>query len=176
MNWAERVKELMRAMGWPKALMATKLGLADESSVLRLLRGGRPTVEVLLNLQRLEKEHAGAIEARKGKRGARQARLWPPAWVECRERWWDNEPETKPPSRPADLAPVATSRTDPAVVLTGRFDPANYPGRSLRVVDWTPAGRARYAADRAAEAGRHAADKEKPRKPIGIGAEGKIVS
>lgn len=154
--WKVRIKRAMQALGWPLALMAEELGLKQAVSVTRLLRGGRPSVDVLKRLQAIEVKYAGEIEKNKldPHRSVRKAYLWPPGWVECNQRRWVLGPDHSPPSRPADLATLGANRTDASIVLTGRLDPRNYPGRTLRVVDWTPEGRRRYAADRKAEARR----------------------
>lgn len=152
--WSVRIRRLMNAMGWPTELMALKLGLVSHDAVTRLLRGGRPSIDVLARLQSLEQLHAGEIEKQKAAPSRRIARshTWPPDWIECRKRWWIERHGDKPTTRPADLAALDVNRTNPEIVLTGRFDPANFPGRVLKVVDWTPAGRRRYAEDRAAAA------------------------
>ncbi len=168
-TWAVRVQRVMRALGWPKELMARELGLVSPRAVQRLLDGGRPTVEVLLRLQKIETTYAGEIQAYIPGRGRRKkAYLWPPRWVGCLNRRWIGGPEVKPPSRPADLQALGPSRTDAASVLTGWLDPGNFPGRVLRVIDWTPEGRRRYAKDRA-DAARER-DAARPKRPRPVGA------
>jgi len=175
--WSVRVQRVMRALGWPVQLMAERLGLKSEGAVVRLLRGGRPAVEVLLRLQSIERLYAGEIEKQRARPGrtVRKAYLWPPRWVGCRQRWWVERRENKPPSRPADLQMLGADRTDPAVILTGRLDPRLYPGRVLRIVDWTVEGRRRYAADQEnAARERDAARKAGKRSVGGKRAEGTV--
>ena len=152
-----RIKRLMRAMGWPKKYMALRLGMRAEAAVTRLVNGGRPTVAVVLRLQELEAEYAGTLEVQKRVpwRTVGRTHLWPPVWVGCRKRWWVvRHGAIEPTTRPADLAALAGDRTRPEVALTGRHDPRNFPGRTLRAVDWTAAGRAKYAADLREQLGR----------------------
>lgn len=169
--WSVRIRRLMHALGWPEQLMAERLGFSRSNAVKRLLRGGRPSVDVLLRLQALEKLYAGEIEKQKAnpKRRVRKAFLWPPIWVGCRKRWWVERCENKPAARPADLQMLGQSRTDPAVVLTGRLDPRLYPNRVLRIVDWTAEGRRRYAADQENAARERDAAKPKRPRPVGFG-------
>jgi transcriptional regulator with XRE-family HTH domain len=146
--WSVRIKRLRFAMGWPYPLVAIKLGIG-ETALRRLRNGGRPKIEVLLRLQELEKRHAVEIEKQRRVpyRRVKEAYLWPPSWVECKQRWWVEIGESKPASRPPDLQALGETRTDDATILTGRLDPRNFKGRALRVVDWTLAGRTRYAED-----------------------------
>lgn len=173
--WKVRVKRAMQALGWPAQLMAEQLGLRGAESVKRLLRGGRPSVDVLKRLQTIEARYAGEIEKNKldPHRSVRKAYLWPPGWVECNKRRWILGPESSPPARPADLAALGGDRTDASNVLTGWLDPSNFPGRSLRTVDWTAEGRRRYAADRAAEARRRDDERRKLRRAPSGGSQGK---
>ena len=171
--WSVRIARAMRALGWPKPLMAERLGMKNHKSVTRLLAGGRPTVDVLLKLQAIEKLYAGEIEKQKAhpNRTVRKAYLWPPPWVGCRQRWWVERLENKPAARPADLAALGPDRTDPANILVGRLDPGNYPNRVLKIIDWTPEGRRKYAQDRedaarVADAARRAGKRRVGRKRV----------
>lgn len=171
--WSIRIQRIMNALGWPAPLMAERLGLSSHGSVLRLLRGGRPRIDALLKLQAIERLYAGEIEKQKLRPGrrVRKAHLWPPPWIRCNQRWWVERQENKPPSRPEDLASLGASSADPAAILVGRLDPRNFPGRTLRVVDWTAAGRDKYARDCEERARRYAASGE--RKTVHVGSNPK---
>lgn len=153
--WKVRVKRAMRALGWPGELMAQELGIG-RAALLRVLKGGRPSVDALKRLQVIERKYERQIEKLRAdtKHAPRKAYAWPPRWVECGKRRWIGGPEVQPPSRPADLQALGGDRTDGSTVLTGWLDPRNFPGRTLRVVDFTAEGRRRYAEDRENEARR----------------------
>lgn len=151
--WTERLKLLMKACGWTIARLAEEMGIGS-GSLTRVMRGGRAKVQFVLRLQALESLHADNLTRWKETRGRwrpRKADLFPPAWVECRERWWTDEEQA---SRPEDLAEMGTGSADPSGVLTGRYGSDNFPGRTLKVVDWTTAGRALYRKNRPSRARR----------------------
>lgn len=166
--WSVRVKRIMHALGWKRELMARELGLVHPDGVTRILNGGRPRVEVLLRLQQIETRYAAEIEAgRKPGGDMRKAFIWPPMWVECNKRRWIGGPESSPPSRPADLAALGSGGTDAEAVLTGWLEPGLYPGRVLRVIDFTLEARRRYAQDRKDAAGERDATKRGRSRAVG---------
>jgi hypothetical protein len=149
--WTDRLKLIERALGWPRKLLAKNLGFRDARPVDRIVEGGIPDVETLLKLQAIESLYAEQIEDRRNRNGGpKKAVEFPPDWVECRERWWIGGVKHESAARPADLAALGENRATAETVLRGRYDPRNFPGRSLKIVDWSAAGRARFAKDRQA--------------------------
>lgn len=78
--WTERLLTLVRACAWDLPEAKQKLG----PGVRRVIRGGKPSVGMLLNLEKLEKAYAGEIEGyRLGIQGRQPGRT--------RARWYFGE-------------------------------------------------------------------------------------
>ncbi len=149
--WTDRLKLIERALGWPRLRLAQELGFVKANPVDRIVNGGIPSVETLLRIQAVERLYAEQIEHWRGRNGGRRTKavLFPPASIECRQRWWVGGVQHVATARSADLAALGAAGPD-APALSRRTDPRNFPGRVLKIVDWTAEGRAQFTKDRQA--------------------------
>lgn len=144
--WTDRILLLAKSLGWSVEKTANELGFKKREGLYRIMRGARAQVKTVLRLQALEQLHAEAIANYNPHRRIKRPVLFPPKWVECLERWYPGTDEGT--LRPADLAALGTNSADAASVLTGRYRPENFPGRTLKAVDFTAAGRLQLAKNR----------------------------
>lgn len=98
-EWPSRIETLLKATGWSKKVMGRKFGFYTFRPLQRILDGGRPSVALLLTLQRLEGVHAREIEALHA--GAIKVESTP-----RRIRWDFRADRSKGARRPEDIAEV----------------------------------------------------------------------
>lgn len=114
-DWPGRIETLLKATGWSKNLMGRKFGFYNFGPLRRILNGGRPSVALLLTLQRLEGVYAREIDALNA--GAIKVDPTP-----RRIRWDFRADRSTGARRPEDLAEVGKVGSAGKDPRTGRAD------------------------------------------------------